>query len=233
MKFDVKKKTNELHNTLRVEIEMVHGDGDLYQKIVLGPYKEEESYVVIGILKALEEMKASDAKTNNQKEYNQCPHFVRFLKNVWKYDIFTYHDSWRYYAFVGDHTVFYVDENGVEYEIENLQAEGESKKHYYFKLDTVPRNFTFFSEWDVITTVEPLDDKTIEQWRLIPLEDGEAFMSGFTYNEQEIDPDYLEDDERYCLITGHFEVKIETEEQEMDMWDRYDELKEKATFDTN
>lgn len=230
MKFDIKQQTAEVLNTFRINIKMGHGDGDLYQDLNLGNFKEEDLSNVAGIIKAIEEMKKSDLKTNNAHLYDKCPNFRRFLKQHWKYDVFTKNSNYRYYAYVSDFAIFYIDENGIEYEIENIQYEVKPEpQYYYFKLESGLRFNTFFGEWDIIKTSEPLDNTTLKQWRLVELSNAEEFISKFSYQEVEIDTQELEEDREF-LIVRHLEVFLKTEEQEDAFGNEVNELKKKAIF---
>lgn len=208
----------------RMEITIAHGDGDFFETIRLGPYRKQEAYIVAGIIQAFKEMKASDEKTNNEMAYDECLHFRRYLRKHWKYDRFAQECDLERYVYTKEYHVFYTNEKGEETEIDNVVCDTTPKDHYYLKLESSMSGFTFFDTWDVISTFEPLDAKTIRKWKLVSLLDGEAALQKHNFKKCTVNPKDF-DDEQEFLITGHFEVLIDSEEQEEAFFNWIEELK--------
>ncbi|AEO93667.1 gp409 [Bacillus phage G] len=225
MSFKKKTKVNNLES-YRVEVKVMHGDGDLYEKLTLGPFSKEKFPEVVGIQTAFEEMLNNDKETNNSQEYYEnLPYFSRFLMPHWKYDVFAKECDIYRYVMVKEYAFFYIDENGDEYEIEQLSLD-DFPKFYYIKIKLRDgKSFTGIHTEEVVITYCELEEELQSSWGLVPLENGEEFVSKY-YAEKEIDrEDWI--DEREFFILKHFGLKLEDEESEYAYYDELEKIENK------
>lgn len=216
-------------NSYRVEIKVVHGDGDLYEDIVLGPFSEKEFVTLVGIQSAIKEMFASDKETSNKQEYENLPYFRHYLMPNWKYDRFCLEIDIERFVSIKEYKFIYTDENGDEYKIENLSC-ADYPKYYYLKLyDEKKYTDIHLDCHDVLTTYSLLDEKVASDWGLVLLENGEEFLSKY-YKKEKLDLDDLEDPTEF-LIEEYFTIYFDDVESEYAFFDEIEKLENQHNTD--
>jgi hypothetical protein len=155
-------------NEYAIEIKVVHGDGDHYEKLPMITFKEEETALMLRVVQMLDELFEEAKKTGNDPDYHKVVGFEKFLQPHWVYDLYRREIDMYTFAHLDSYQLMFYDEYGGLREM-SINKEQPLEKHRYMVMEDVKMKWENFYQGYIIVSVSPLGKETIENMKLKPL----------------------------------------------------------------